>query len=185
MNDDTAPSLDAVVSRFVSAEQALLDLRTEQSRLLDATTRFISSDDEMRGRTATALEALEEARARLRQQILSGEEITKDTGDLHRSLSEAVTEIGQVLQTLRSIDPAAMSRDLADLRRDGADNASEVRELRRLTAELQRTHDQLTISHAALVSEHNNSIQRLRLLVPVGLATLAAAIAAVVVGLVR
>ena len=185
MNEDNAPSLDTVVSRFISAEQALLDLRAEQARLLDATTRFISSDDEMRDRTATALEALEEARARLRQQILSGEEITKDTGDLHRSFAEAVAEIGQVLQTLRSIDPAAMSRDLAELRRDGADSASEVRELRRLSAELQRTHDQLTVSHAALVSAHNTSIQRLRLLIPVGVATLAAAIAAVIVGLVR
>ena len=185
MTDDDGPVLDTVVGRFVSAEQALLDLRAEQARLLDATTRFISSDDEMRGRNATAVDALEEARARLRQQILSGEEITKDTGDLHRSLAEAVDEIGQVLQTLRSIDPAAMSRDLAELRRDGADNASEVRELRRLTAELQRTHDQLTVSHAALVSEHNTAIQRLRLLVPVGLATFAAAVAAVIIGLVR
>jgi hypothetical protein len=183
MSDEA--TLDTVVKRFVSAEQALIDLRAQQAHLLEATSRFNATDDELRDRTGSALAALEDARTRLREQMEASATITKGTGDLHQSLTKAAKEVGLVLQTLRQIDPAAMSRDLGELRRATADNAAEVRELRRLVAEVQRNHDTLVTTHAALVATHADTARRIRLLLPVGMATLLISLTAVVIAIAR
>lgn len=174
------PTIQDVVHRFVTAEQTLVDLQSERQRLLDATQRFIASDEDVRSRSSSALEALEEARARLREQYLASEGVTKTTGDLQTSTVEVLDEVGRVLETLREIDPAAMTRELSDLRRDSHDNAAEVRELRRLVAELQRSHDQIVQTHSSLVTTHEATGRRLRLLLPIGLITLLAAISCAV-----
>jgi len=179
------PNLEGVVKRFLSAEEALIDLRSQQQRLLDATTKYNAADADLRDRTNKALDALEDARARLRKQMESAEEISKDTSGLHRSLASATDEIGQVLQTLRQIDPAGMTRNIAELRRDGADQAVETREVRRLIAEVQRTHDQLVVGHTLLLGTHNDAVRRLRLLAPTTVAVLLVSVVALVLSVVR
>ena len=198
--------LDQVIERFLTAERALIDLGSSQERLHEAVTVVQATGTELRERSTKAEAALEDARARLREQMLTSGELAKDTGELQRSLPEAASEIAEVLQTLRGIDPAAMTQDLAEIRRDGTDNAAEVRELRRLVgdlqrdgtanatelkeltrslSELQRIHGELAISQAQLAEEHSGKLTRLQILVPVSFTTLVTAVAAVVISLVR
>jgi len=188
VTDDANPddvSLDEVVRRFVDAETALIDLRQHQTSLLDATQRFIATDAQLTDRTAGALAALEDARARLREQMESGAEIVQSTTELHASFAGTTTEVGLVLQTLRQIDPARMVRDLDELRRAGADNAAELREVRRLIVDLERIHGDLAAQHAKLTDAHADSLKRLKLLVPLSIVTLVVAVASVAVGLIR
>jgi hypothetical protein len=175
MSDETT-TLDEVIQRFVTAEQALVDLRSRQSDLIKAAERFREADTDLRNRTGSALSALEEARERLREQMKNGAEVAKDTRKLQGSFAETTREIGLVLETLRSIDPAEMSRGIGEIRRDAADNAAELRELRRLIFDLQRNQDSLAASQAELAKASAGSTRHLGRLLPVGIATLLASL---------
>ncbi|MFA5774602.1 MAG: hypothetical protein WC864_04395, partial [Ilumatobacteraceae bacterium] len=111
MNQDDQPSLENVILRFETAERSLVLLRDQLPQLLDATSKFVAADLEMRSRTTTAVNALEEIRARLREQIVSSDEVAKTTIDVYRSFTEVVDEFRQILLLLGSIDPAAMTKD--------------------------------------------------------------------------
>ena len=75
-----------------------------------------------------------------------------------------------------------MTRDLAEIRRDGADNAAEVRELRRPVGDAQRNSTdnatELKELTRLLAEEHSNTLKRLQMLVPASFAVLVTAVAA-------
>jgi len=150
--------LTAVVDRFIRADEALESILDERARLSTAATELTTARTDMEQRTSTSVEALEQIRAELRLRMEQEARYTEGASRYEGTLSELLGEVSLTLQRLRSIDPEQFARDLTDLRRDGADNAAELREIRRTAGELQREQ---SILRPAIDSSTNRIESRL------------------------
>jgi septation ring formation regulator EzrA len=147
MSDETEPErLTNIVDRFIRADEALESILDERLRLTTATSDLTLARTDMEQRTSTSVEALEQIRAELRERMEQEAKYREDVSQYEGTLGDVLAEVSLTLQRLRSIDPEQFARELAELRRDGGDNAAELREVRRTAGELQR--EQLTFRTA-------------------------------------
>ena len=145
-NGDETERLTEVVDRFIRADEALESILDERLRLAAATSDLTLARTDMEQRTSTSVEALEQIRAELRERMEQEAKYREDVSQYEGTLGDVLAEVSLTLQRLRSIDPEQFARELAELRRDGGDNAAELREVRRTAGELQR--EQLTFRTA-------------------------------------
>lgn len=145
-NGDETERLTEVVDRFIRADEALESILDERLRLAAATSDLTLARTDMEQRTSTSVEALEQIRAELRERMEQEAKYREDVSHYEGTLGDVLAEVSLTLQRLRSIDPEQFARELAELRRDGGDNAAELREVRRTAGELQR--EQLTFRTA-------------------------------------
>jgi hypothetical protein len=144
MTDTTnAEQLTELVDRFIRADEALESILDERARLAKASAELAKARTDTEARTTTSLAALEQIRADLRFRLEQEVKFQEDAKQYEGALGSVLGEVSLTLQRLRSIDPEQFARDLAELRRDGADNAAELREVRRITGELQREQSTL------------------------------------------
>ena len=145
-NGDETERLTEVVDRFIRADEALESILDERLRLAAATSDLTLARTDREQRTSTSVEALEQIRAELRERMEQEAKYREDVSQYEGTLGDVLAEVSLTLQRLRSIDPEQFARELAELRRDGGDNAAELREVRRTAGELQR--EQLTFRTA-------------------------------------
>lgn len=144
MTDQLQDPLTDVVGRFIAAEGALDALRIRHVELREAASQLYDASTEMDQRTGASVEALEAVRADLRRRLEDEHELADRQQAIDAAVAEVMAELRLVLEQLRAIDPARVAHDLSEIRRDGADNASELRELRRLTDSVERTQGQIS-----------------------------------------
>lgn len=137
--------LSQVITNFLSAEQALAELAGEQARLAAAASDFhkaagglAAAEKRSTERTRDSLSELEKLREQLRAHLEGSANWTQQSAETDQAIAAAAQKMKAVLDTLLEINPEAMSRDLAEMRRADADNASELREVRRLVADIER-----------------------------------------------
>lgn len=146
MIDQLQDPLTDVVSRFIAAEGALDGLRVRQSELREAAAQLSEATTTMDQRTVSSVDALEAIRADLRRKLHEEHEYATRQAALDGDIADVLNEFELVLEQLRAIDPARLTRDLSEIRRDGADNASELREVRRLVDGIERGQGQMSAS---------------------------------------
>ena len=127
MSDDRPENLNEVVARFIAAEEAMTALRDRRVELQAAAERLLTAGDALENGTRTSVDALEAVRAELRAQLEADLECARQQAELDASVAQTASEMRLVLEQLRELDPAQLKTDLQELRRDGADNAAEVR----------------------------------------------------------
>lgn len=150
MSTSTNEPLSDIVQRFVAAEDALTTLRERGGELQRAAEHLQQVTSAVDTSTRTSVEALEQTRADLRRRLETEQELAGNRGQLDTAIGEVMAEVHQVLVALQSIDPVRFAAELGELRRDGADNATEVREVRRLTDEVQRDQAALRQSNGVI-----------------------------------
>jgi len=155
-NEDLA----SIVQRFVAAEDALSSIAERREELRTATRELQETRASTSASTTSSMEALESVREDLRSRIQADERLAAARAELDVETGDVMSEIRDVLASLRAIDPTKFATELAELRRDGADNAAEVREVRRLTADVQREQALIRI----VFKDTTDSISRLHAL---------------------
>jgi chromosome segregation ATPase len=144
MTDQLTDPLTDVVGRFVAAESALDALRIRQTELRDATAQLRDAASDMGESTTRSVAALEDVRSDLRRRFEEEEARAVRQEAIDTEVAQVLAEMRLVLEQLRAIDPARVAHDLSEIRRDGADNASELREVRRLTDSVERAQGQIS-----------------------------------------
>ncbi|CAB4594878.1 MAG: hypothetical protein F2534_20410 [Actinobacteria bacterium] len=147
-------SLTDLVERFLRADEALEFVVDERARLAAASKELAQARTHMDVRTQSSVDALEQLRAQLRERMDAEADYAEAVQQHEGAVTELLHEVTALLTQLREIDPARFAREIDELRRDSADNASEVREVRRVIADLER-------HHAALVAEARSTSQML------------------------
>lgn len=149
--DDGTETLTELVERFLRADEALESVVDERARLAAAARDLAEARSDMAERTVTGIEALEALRTQLRERMSAEAEYAEAVSQHEGSLAELLAEVSSLLVQLRGIDPVQFARELGELRRDSADNAAEVREVRRALGEVERFQAAVSTSVQAAV----------------------------------
>lgn len=147
---DMEAQLQAVIADYRNAEDALTRLRAQYAKLQAASSQLEQARADLdRDRTARGA-LLAGAAEQVSDQVAHLASIVDRHDDVVTGMGEAAKALAAVASSIEGLDPAKISRDLDELRREVAGAGGEVREARRTLADVER---QLNEHRSALTSQ--------------------------------
>jgi chromosome segregation ATPase len=134
-------SIDAVIQKFIAADEALRALQTRETELTAAAQSFQVADSKIQSATASAAEALSSARESFQETAATAKAIGEGAASVLESLGAEIDLLTQLLAQVSQLEPERLAGDLSEIRRDLSDQGAELRELRRLENDTRMTAD--------------------------------------------